>query len=66
MDAHLDNVHKIANPTAKSLSMYRFACVYCRHNMKDREDVERHLSLCHPDELPYVCERRMKLPALVS
>lgn len=61
MESHMSTVHTVHGYLAP-----QYACIYCKFNMKNKMEVEKHLALCHLDELDFVCERKLKQATTVS
>ena len=66
MEQHFNDDHRNINPLAESTANYLYACIYCKYNMRQFDEVQKHLAFCHSDELAYACERVAKNESEVS
>uniref|UniRef100_A0A1B0FQA3 C2H2-type domain-containing protein n=1 Tax=Glossina morsitans morsitans TaxID=37546 RepID=A0A1B0FQA3_GLOMM len=50
---HVNDVHQIYSFNLNDLKTY--SCIYCETSDTDQENIQIHLAVNHPDELPFMC-----------
>ncbi|XP_055857346.1 uncharacterized protein LOC129920149 isoform X3 [Episyrphus balteatus] len=60
LKSHIQKTHPSSFRKLDPIAFTELACLHCKNESNDKENMRIHLALEHPDEIGYVAERKLK------